>query len=122
MFQQDVAQAEWTIGHNVEFDNAIVGCEYLRCEMENVLEAKTDYDTKLESTEFCAIPGGRGGKYKWPTLTELHQKLFGVPFADAHDAAYDVDATARCFFGLLTHGVSKPLGGVAKEDITYEAP
>ncbi|MEL6535103.1 MAG: DNA polymerase III subunit alpha [Bacteroidota bacterium] len=122
MFTADVAQAEWTIGHNVEFDNAIVGCEYLRCKEENVLEAKTDYDTKLEATEFCAIPGGRGGKYKWPTLTELHQKLFGVPFADAHDAAYDVDATARCFFGLLTHGVSKPLGGVAKEDITYEPP
>ena len=121
-FAEDVAQAEWLIGHNVEFDYSIVGAEYLRKEMPNATEGKTPYDTKLESTEFCAIPGGRGGKYKWPTLTELHNKLFGVGFDDAHDAAYDVDATARCFFGLLTEGVSAPLGGILPEEITYERP
>ena len=32
---------------------------------------------------------------------ELHQKLFGEGFGDAHDAAYDVSATARCFFEMV---------------------
>lgn len=122
IFAADVANTEWVIGHNVEFDNAIVGCEFLRRDKTNVLESKTDYDTKLESTDFCKIPGGRGGGYKWPTLTELHTKLFGVGFDDAHDAAYDVDATAKCFFGLLNHGVSTPLEGVAPTEIIYEPP
>ena len=58
-------------------------------------------DSKDEGTEYCAIPGGRGGKFKWPTLTELHQKLFGEGFGDAHDAAYDVSATARCLFEMI---------------------
>ena len=122
LFAEDVAKTKWVIGHNVEFDNAIVGCEYLRREKVNILEGKTNYDTKLESTDFCKIPGGRGGAYKWPTLTELHYKLFGVGFDDAHDAAYDVDATAKCFFGLLNHGVSEALDGVAPEEIIYEPP
>jgi len=122
IFTEDLAKAEITIGHNVEFDNNIVGAEYLRCEKENVVGQKETLDTKNVSTEFCAIPGGRGGKFKWPTLTELHQKLFGVPFADAHDAAYDVDATSRCFFGLLKAGVVVPRAEVAIDKITYEAP
>jgi DNA polymerase-3 subunit alpha len=50
------------------------------------------------------LPGGRGGKYKLPNLTELHAYLFGVPFAEAHNASADVEATARCFFELLRKG------------------
>lgn len=58
-------------------------------------------DTKNESTEFCAIPGGKGGKYKWPKLEELHEILFGEKFDMAHNAAADVEATARCFLELV---------------------
>nr|MBP6758853.1 DNA polymerase III subunit alpha [Flavobacterium sp.] len=46
-------------------------------------------------------PGGRGGKFKLPTLTELHQYLFNKPFAEAHNATADVEATTRCFFELI---------------------
>ncbi|MEQ9287963.1 MAG: DNA polymerase III subunit alpha [Cyclobacteriaceae bacterium] len=121
-FQKDVEKTKATIGHNIEFDNNIVGCEYLRSSMPNILEGQFCRDTKEDATDFCAIPGGRGGKFKWPTLTELHTKLFGVPFEDAHDAAYDVDATSRCFFGLVTEGVIKPLDDTDPANITYEAP
>ncbi len=122
IFTEDLAKAEVTIGHNIEFDNNIVGAEYLRCEKENHVGAKESIDTKDEATDFCAIPGGKGGKFKWPTLTELHQKLFGKAFEDAHDAAYDVDATSRCFFGLLKESVIPPRGEVSVADIEYEAP
>jgi DNA polymerase-3 subunit alpha len=94
-FTEDLAKTEITVGHNIEFDLNIVGAEYLRTAQANHLEPVASIDTKEVSTEFCAIPGGRGGKFKWPTLTELHKKLFGEGFGEAHDAAYDVDARKR---------------------------
>ena len=121
IFEGDVQQAKYLVGHNVEFDINVVGSEYLRAEATMPLSAKK-LDTKDISTEFCALPGGRGGKFKWPTLTELHQKLFGEGFGDAHDAAYDVDATARCFFGLINQGVQPPVTGVSVSEVIYEAP
>ena len=53
------------------------------------------------TAELCQIPGGRGGKFKLPTLTELHQYLFNQPFAEAHNATADVEATTRCFLELI---------------------
>jgi len=79
-------------------------------------------DSKEEATAFCAIPGGRGGKFKWPTLTELYTKLFKKGFGDAHDAAYDVDATARCFFELCKLGVIQRPEIVDISKIKYQAP
>src|SRR5690606_25674222 len=51
------------------------------------------------------IPGGRGGKFKLATLTELHQYLFGIPFSEAHNATADVEATTRCFLELVKREV-----------------
>ena len=122
-FQEDLAKAKYIVGHNVEFDINIVGCELIRVgRPPELLTEKVDIDSKDEATEFCAIPGGRGGKFKWPTLTELHQKLFGVGFDDAHDAAYDVDATSRCFFGLITHKVVTLEEIPDVSQVKYEAP
>ena len=59
-------------------------------------------DTCTEVTaSLLKLPGGRGGKFKLPTLTELHQYLFNQPFAEAHNATADVEATTRCFFELI---------------------
>ena len=59
-------------------------------------------DTCTEVTaSMCQIPGGRGGRFKLPTLTELHNYLFGVGFGEAHNATADVEATTRCFFELI---------------------
>ena len=46
--------------------------------MDNILAGKSYIDTKDEGTEYCAIRGGKGGKYKWPNLLELHEK-FNAP-------------------------------------------
>ena len=100
-FTEALNSVEFIIGHNISFDNNIVGCEFLRSEMVNVLESKTSIDTKEESTDFCQLPGGRGGKYKWPNLSELYNKLFGESFAEAHNASADVEATTRCFLELI---------------------
>jgi DNA polymerase-3 subunit alpha len=122
-FTEDLNKTKLIIGHNIlDFDIKVVGSEYLRRNKENVIAKKDALDTQLESTEYCAIPGGRGGQFKWPTLLELHTKLFGEDFGDAHDAAYDVAANAKCFFGLLQERVVKPIDGTSITDIEYEAP
>jgi len=122
IFHEDVEKANYLVGHNIGFDINVVGSEFLRKEIPMRLPEMKELDTKDISTDFCALPGGKGGKYKWPTLTELHHKLFGNGFADAHDAAYDVDATAKCFFGLITQKVLAPEKGVEVSEVIYEAP
>lgn len=121
-FEQDVAKAHYLVGHNIDFDIKVTGAEFLRKQERTHLLEKTSLDTKDISTDFCAISGGKGGKFKWPTLTELHHKLFGIGFEDAHDAAYDVAATAKCFFGLIKRKVLAPEPGVNPEEVQYEAP
>lgn len=122
-FAEDLKRATYAVGHNVEFDINIVGAEQFRQGLDvEELQQMQSLDTKNLSVDYCQIPGGRGGGYKWPTLTELHQKLFGVPFEDAHDAAYDVDATARCFFGLVTEKVFAVDEISDASSVRYEAP
>ncbi|MGY6742036.1 MAG: DNA polymerase III subunit alpha [Cecembia sp.] len=122
IFHEDVAKAKYLVGHNIGFDINVVGAEFLRKEIPMQLREMEELDTKDLATEFCAIPGGKGGKFKWPTLTELHHKLFGNGFADAHDAAYDVDATAKCFFGLISQQVIQPEPGLTYNEVIYQAP
>lgn len=57
----------------------------------------------LTATNYCRIPGLYG--YKWPKLSELHIKLFGVDFDDAHDASVDINATEKCFWELKKRGL-----------------
>jgi DNA polymerase III subunit alpha len=84
-----------------------------------LLQTKT-LDTQLEATDYCALPGGRGGKYKWPKLEELHHKLFGTKFDEAHNAVADVEATTRCFFELLRLKViNVPNANITAETIQY---
>ncbi len=118
----DLNGTTYNVGHNIEFDINVVGAEFYRLGIENDLAEKASIDTMKSSVDFCAIPGGRGGRFKYPKLTDLHIKLFGEGFGDAHDAAYDVDATARCFFGLVKHRVIHPKEITDVDELVYEAP
>ncbi len=104
-FKVALSKAEFIAGHNIEFDNKVMGAEFLRAHLENFVALKESIDTKDESTEFCALPGGKGGKFKWPKLEELHFKLFNQNFEEAHNAVADVVATTRCFLELIRVGV-----------------
>ena len=105
-FNSALAKAKFVVGQNVGFDLNIMGCEYHRMQVETPLNSMPVLDTCTETTaNLCQLPGGRGGKFKLPTLTELHQKLFGTPFAEAHNATADVEATTRCFLELLRQGI-----------------
>ncbi len=80
-FAGDISASKLLVAHNIEFDINIVASEFLRNGIDNDFLSKKKLCTKVESTDFCAIPGGRGGKFKWPNLAELHQKLFGEGFS-----------------------------------------
>ncbi len=124
-FVDVVAQTTYLCGHNIEFDNNIIGAELLRCGLQNVLATKPFIDTKNDqTTAFCALPGGRGGKFKWPTLSELYKKLFNDTFEEAHNAAFDVLATGKVFFEIIKRGITK-VNELTVSDlvhINYQAP
>lgn len=102
LFNEALSKTKFVVGQNVDFDINIMGCEFHRMGVENSMTALPVLDTCTEATaELCKIPGGRGGKFKLPTLTELHEYLFGEPFAEAHNATADVEATTRCFLELV---------------------
>ncbi|WP_036382188.1 DNA polymerase III subunit alpha [Muricauda sp. MAR_2010_75] len=101
-FNKALERTKFVVGQNVDFDINIMGCEFHRETMESPLTQLPVLDTCTEHTaELCKIPGGRGGKFKLPTLTELHEFLFGEAFAEAHNATADVEATTRCFLELV---------------------
>lgn len=105
IFNKSLEKVHTVAGHNVEFDLNITAAEFLRKGIKTNLLDLNAVDTKDLSTDYCKLPGGRGGKYKWPTLGELHMKLFGEDFNAAHNASADVQATARCFLELIRLGV-----------------
>lgn len=101
-FNIALRKAKFIVGQNVGFDINIMGCELYRMNVDSPMSAMPVLDTCTEVTaDLLKLPGGRGGKYKLPTLTELHEFLFGEPFAEAHNATADVEATTRCFLELI---------------------
>lgn len=95
---KDIAAATTLIAHNMAFDEKILGAEFLRAGFTNHLEAKPRRCTMQSATDFCRLPGQYG--FKWPTLNELHNKLFQESFSGAHRALVDVRACAKCYFEL----------------------
>ena len=101
-FNIALTKAKFVVGQNVGLDVNILGCEFIRKGLDSPMASMSVLDTCTEVTAtMCQLPGGRFGKFKLPTLTELHQHLFGEPFGEAHNATADVEATTRCFFELI---------------------
>lgn len=102
-FGESAERAKVLVGHNLQFDARILGAEYLRLGRKNPLKRKRRVCTMKDSVDYCRLPGRRG--YKWPTLMELHRKLFQTDFAGAHGALADCEACCKCFFQLKELGV-----------------
>jgi DNA polymerase III epsilon subunit-like protein len=96
---QKITSSTIVVAHNISFDEKILGAEFLRKNLNNVLDLKRKICTMKSSVNYCAIPN-QYGKYKWPKLEELHKKLFNKNFDNAHNALADIQATADCFWKL----------------------
>ena len=103
-FLVDVRQASYLVAHNIDFDDKIIGSELLREKLDNPLLNTKKICTMKSSSNYLKISNGRGS-YKWPNLMELYTYLFKTEFGDAHDAHFDVQACAKCFFELKKRGV-----------------
>jgi len=103
VFLEHLSEAETVVAHNLSFDEKILGSELLRAGHQNLLLQKKRICTMESSTNFCKIPGKYG--FKWPKLSELHIKLFGVDFEEAHNATADISATAKCFWEMKNRGL-----------------
>lgn len=90
------------VTHNLRFDLAVIAGECRRISAPNPLAALPGICTMESTASFCGIRRGNG--YKWPTLSELHQTLFGIPCENVHRAAGDAEVCARCFFALKKMG------------------
>jgi DNA polymerase III subunit alpha len=100
-FNEALSKTKFIVGHNISFDTNVMGAEFLRYQVDTKMHELAALDTMVSSTKFCELPGGKGGGFKLPQLSELHQKLFGKAFKEAHNATADVEATSRCFLELI---------------------
>lgn len=100
----DLCDTHYLVAHNINFDEKVVGAEFIRAGIKSIAFENIPRICTMESSiNFCAIPGPYG--FKYPKLSELHIKLFGEDFADAHDAMVDTSACARCFIEMMKGGV-----------------
>jgi DNA polymerase-3 subunit epsilon len=95
---QNIKKASMLVAHNIQFDEKILGAEFLRAGFPNPVKSKVKKCTMQAGTNYCRLPGPYG--YKWPSLQELHMKLFHERFEGEHSALADVRACARCYFEL----------------------
>ncbi|NJO90463.1 MAG: 3'-5' exonuclease [Chloroflexia bacterium] len=102
-FNELIERSDYIIAHNINFDEKIVGAELLRKKIKSSFNTKKKLCTMRSSTNYCGIPGPYG--LKWPKLSELHIKLFGIDFEEAHDASVDINATEKCFWEMRKMGL-----------------
>lgn len=103
-FADVLSVAKNLIAHNINFDERVVGSEFIRESLSReFLEAIDKVCTMQSSTEYCGLPGPYG--FKYPKLDQLHVCLFDEGFDGAHDALNDVRACARCYFELKKRGI-----------------
>ncbi len=102
-FAEDIEKADFIFSFNQEYNENVAGAEFIRNGIKHTMFKKENFCLMRESTYYCAIPG-KGGKYKWPTLSELHAILFQQKYTPPGNARADVIAAARCFIKLKKLG------------------
>lgn len=106
-FASVIIDADYIVAHNANFDINVLRCEFLRNNIEDPFQRDLSIIcTMKKTTNFCKIPS-EYGDYKWPSLQELHYKLFKKQFREGHNAKHDIRATFRCFWELVDIGIIK---------------
>lgn len=102
-FSEAVEQAEYLFSHNLNYNENILGAEYVRAKKSISMFSKKRFCLMEEGTYFCKI-SAKGGGFKFPTLPELHASCFGQSYGPAGNARADVIAAARSFIKLMKTG------------------
>lgn len=102
-FAKAIDQAMYIFAFNLQYNENVVLAEFWRCNMDHKFNQAERFCLMRESTYFCKIKGRDGG-YKWPSLNELHGRLYNVGYEGAGNAQKDIMAISRCFNKLLSMG------------------
>jgi len=107
-FNKAMDNADVIVGHNISFDKRMLMVEskrlgkYQRFTINGV--RKPEYCTMKMSTDLCKIevisPTGKP-YFKYPTLSELHFKLFDNLPKGTHNALADILICLRCYLKLV---------------------
>lgn len=104
LFNNAIQNADLVVGHNVSFDKRMIMVECIRQKKSQYFTRfgvrKPEYCTMKMTTELCGIEKinmTTGEKYfKYPNLSELHEKLFGNKPKGTHDSMGDILICMRC--------------------------
>jgi len=103
--------AEIVVGHGLYFDTSIIKANILR----EINLKRPKYPLTTEPFDYISeifhkykridtMRSSAKMMRKWPTLSELHLKIFRSGF-ECHNAKNDVEATRRCYKWLLKKGI-----------------
>lgn len=106
-FIKDCEGSEIVVGHGIYFDTSIIKANVMKKAQKDemffhVFEVITELLHKYKRIDTMRSTIKMMGK--WPTLPELHMKIFRKGFK-AHSAKEDVEACRSCYKWLLKKGI-----------------
>ncbi len=109
LFEICYDRCDLLIAHNIEFDKQmlIVECQRNNClTLLDKLNKNTinEFCTMKNSIHICKIERKfKNGDtyYKYPTLNELHEKMFGVLLNNLHNSFNDIIVCLRCYMIMI---------------------
>lgn len=87
------------VGHYIDFDIKMIEVAMYRAGLKNKVAKLNRFCTMHATSEYTRFPNQH-----YPQLSDLYLGLFGEKLLNSHNAATDVDATAKCFFKLVELG------------------
>lgn len=108
-FNKTLQEADTVIAHNISFDKQMIMVECNRLKTKQYFTTGIgygikEYCTMKNSVNVCKIEKqSASGKiyHKFPTLSELHEHLFGFTPNNTHDSMSDVLICFRCYYVLV---------------------
>lgn len=95
-----ILECDVIVGHNISFDKQILIVENIRSSVQSAFPQKNVHCTMIKNKALCNVKTRRnnGKEYvKYPTLTELHQRLFESTPKNLHNSLSDVIICLRCY-------------------------
>lgn len=107
-FNTVLSRADIVVGHNISFDKRMLMVECIRHNIRSAFNVgnvkKPEYCTMKNSIELCKIERTNSASgetyYKYPTLSELYNKLFGKFPHGVHNSLTDILVCLRCYIWL----------------------
>jgi DNA polymerase III epsilon subunit-like protein len=107
IFNKTLTHSDKIIGHNISFDKRMLMVEGYRNNIKTLFTvnnmSKPEYCTMRHGVDICKIErtGASGKKYfKFPTLSELHNHLFGSMPNGVHNSFVDILICLRCYCNM----------------------